>query len=187
MDVSVTRLNKVKNSCRVAGVVANIAFIITLVSSIIFFGLSVALIAQAESVNDEIANSGVSEVIEQVINVEDFEMTSSVPSMQAYFDSHNYVYVYVLLTYIIAGLIIAVVTTVLMGLLKKIFKIILESESPFDDKVIKYLRILFITFVIMMALTVNMPVALILGVIFVCVYNIFLYGKELQRLSDETL
>ena len=74
-----------------------------------------------------------------------------------------------------------------MDALKKIFKIILESESPFDDKVIKYLRILFITFVIMMALTVNMPVALILGVIFVCVYNIFLYGKELQRLSDETL
>lgn len=188
MDIQETRLQKVKNSCKVASVVASITFIIALVSSVVFLGLSIVFIANAESFNNEIVNSGVGGAIEQMIDVEDFEVTSNISSIQEYVDSHNYVYSLIVMAYfIVPGLIIAVATTVLMGLLKRIFKIILQSESPFDDRVAKYLKAVFIAFAVVIGLTVSVPIALILGVIFVCVYNIFLYGKELQRLSDETL
>jgi len=187
MDVQVTRLQKVKNSCKVANTVVNIAFIITLVASILLFVLSIVFIADIKDVNDSIANSEVGNIVEQITNVEKFKIESSIPALQKYFDNHDYVYAYAVMAYIAVGLIIAVVTTVLMGLLKKIFKVILESDSPFDDQVIKNLRTVFIAVVVMIGLTVSVPIALIIGVIFVCVYNIFLYGKELQRLSDETL
>lgn len=82
--------------------------------------------------------------------------------------------------------IIVICTAVIVHFVGKVFKEIRESYSPFRQSVIKNLKVIFVL-VTLLALNNSLAIALIVGLAFWCVIQIFEYGCELQRQSDETL
>ena len=76
--------------------------------------------------------------------------------------------------------------TVVLHFVGKVFKTFQESYSPFQPKVIRNLRITFILLTLY-TLSTSLGIGLIVGLASWCVLNIFEYGCELQKQSDETL
>lgn len=82
--------------------------------------------------------------------------------------------------------VVLVCFTVVLHFVGKVFKTFQESYSPFQPKVIRNLRITFILLT-MYTLSTSLGIGLIAGLASWCVLNIFEYGCELQKQSDETL
>lgn len=82
--------------------------------------------------------------------------------------------------------VVLVYFTVVLHFVGKVFKIFQESYSPFQPKVIRNLRITFILLTLY-TLSTSLGIGLIAGLASWCVLNIFEYGCELQKQSDETL
>ena len=70
--------------------------------------------------------------------------------------------------------------------MSRIFKDFMESYSPFQPDILKNLKIALVLIVIYVAQS-DIGIALVIGMAAWCVTNIFEYGCELQRQSDETL
>lgn len=82
--------------------------------------------------------------------------------------------------------IMLICTAVILHFVGKVFKEMRESYSPFQLSVVKNLKVVFIL-VTLLTLSNSLAIALIVGLAFWCVIQIFEYGCELQRQSDETL
>ena len=82
------------------------------------------------------------------------------------------------------------ITIILLALVlhfvSRIFKDFMESYSPFQPDILKNLKIALVLIVIYVAQS-DIGIALVIGMAAWCVTNIFEYGCELQRQSDETL
>lgn len=88
--------------------------------------------------------------------------------------------------YMIEMGIMLICLVVVLHFVGRIFKTFRESYSPFQPEIIKNLRITFILLTLY-TLTSSMGIGLIVGLASWCVLNIFEYGCELQKQSDETL
>ena len=76
---------------------------------------------------------------------------------------------------------------IVLHMMRRIFSVILDSESPFSEKVIKTLRRSFILLTVYIGLTTGLGSAAFVGVFLWCIYKIFQYGASLQQQADETL
>lgn len=88
--------------------------------------------------------------------------------------------------YIISAGFTLVFMTIVLHFVSRVFKSFMESYSPFQPGILKNLKIAFVLITIA-ALTSSIGIGLIIGFAAWCVLNIFEYGCELQKLSDETL
>lgn len=68
----------------------------------------------------------------------------------------------------------------------KVFKNFMESYTPFAPAILKNLKIVFILLTLF-TLRSSVGIGIIVGLASWCVINIFEYGCELQKQSDETL
>ena len=69
---------------------------------------------------------------------------------------------------------------------QKIFRLLHQSESPFDKTLIKPFKILFIILTILVMLKAFI-LGLIIGGILLCLYLIYVYGCKMQEDEDMTL
>lgn len=77
--------------------------------------------------------------------------------------------------------------TVILYFVSRIFKKFRESYSPpFNERIVKDLQITFIL-ITLISLKSSLLVGLVFGLALWCVLEIFEYGCELQKQSDETL
>ncbi|MBP5599654.1 MAG: hypothetical protein J6X48_05170 [Lachnospiraceae bacterium] len=84
------------------------------------------------------------------------------------------------------GSVIAVAISIAMSILRKTFIAVKESETPFNEDVLKKMRATgIITSVLVILSSVGIGVCVALS--FWCLYSIFSYGIELQKNEDETL
>ena len=84
----------------------------------------------------------------------------------------------------------ALVCGVMAGIfitIQKTFEFIKNSETPFDEKILKRLKAVFVAMTIVFALLSGIGTAIISGVIFWSIYCIIDYGYVLQTEVDETL
>ncbi|MBR6309009.1 MAG: hypothetical protein IKR39_10440 [Lachnospiraceae bacterium] len=86
-----------------------------------------------------------------------------------------------------------IVAMVMVGLafaavviIRNLFKLIAESDTPFTEEIAKKIKITGIV-VSVMVLTESLGIAAIVALSFWCFSTIFEYGVELQKLEDETL
>ena len=70
---------------------------------------------------------------------------------------------------------------------QKTFEFIKNSETPFDEKVLHRLKVVFVAMTIVLGLLSGIGTAIVSGVIFWSVYCILDYGYVLQTEIDETL
>lgn len=83
-----------------------------------------------------------------------------------------------------------IVTAVLIVVFKKIrniFESIIAKGTPFENSIVESLKKVFILLTVIILLCYGITSAALIGVIFWCVYTIFLYGVSLQKQADETL
>ena len=86
---------------------------------------------------------------------------------------------------IVLGIILGCMAVVL-HFVSKVFRDFMLSYSPFQTQIVKNLKIAFILITVFV-LQSSLGYGLLIGLASWCVINIFEYGCELQRQSDETL
>lgn len=181
------KLQKIKKSVNISSKIVSVIFVIMIVISALLLVCSIATFAAAEPFNEAIISSGMSESMDAFITKEQMNITSDIPALQIYFDSHQYGYAYSIGFYLVMITAYCLSACVLLGFTKNIFSIIKDAESPFDVRVLKPLRITFIVLAVIIACSVSNVFSIVVALILWCVYNFFSYGCELQKLSDETL
>ncbi len=85
------------------------------------------------------------------------------------------------------GALICLISCIVIGLFKDIFKIIAKEETPFNDEVLKKMKISFIAATVGVACFSGIGTAVIAGLMLWCLFAIFEYGTLLQQEVDETL
>lgn len=83
------------------------------------------------------------------------------------------------------GIAIALLALVL-HFVSRVFKEFMESYSPFQPGILKNLKIALVLIVVYTAQS-SLGIALVIAMASWCIMNIFEYGCELQKQSDETL
>lgn len=89
-------------------------------------------------------------------------------------------------SYLLTGIVILVCLAVILHFVGRVFKKMYQSNSPFERQIIKDLRVTFVL-ITMMSLKNSLGIGLVVGLALWCVLQVFEYGYELQKLSDETL
>lgn len=181
------KLQRIKKSCKISSKVVSVTFVILIVvCAMLLVGMIVAA-ANAKALNEAIITTGMEEDINSFINVEQMNFTSDIPALQEYFDANQYKYAFSVIAYLGVMFAYSVVACVSLGFAKHIFKLLEQTESPFDKRILKTLKITFIFLSVVIALSLSNVFGVICALIFWCIYNFFSYGCELQKLSDETL
>lgn len=88
--------------------------------------------------------------------------------------------------YIIVAGIEIIILAVIMHFVGKIFTELRDEDSPFRKTVSRNMRIPFVL-ITLVILRNSLLIGAVTGLALYCVYEVFEYGAELQRLSDETL
>ena len=79
------------------------------------------------------------------------------------------------------------VYAVILHFLRKLFTLINESETPFNDSLLKPFKICFIILTIVIALRYNLISGILIGGLLACLYFIYAYGCNMQEDEDQTL
>ena len=88
--------------------------------------------------------------------------------------------------YVIVAGIMLICFAVVMHFVGKVFRNIKESYSPFRPEIIRNLKVAFVLITVLV-LQSSLLIGAVVGFSLWCVFQIFEYGCELQRQSDETL
>lgn len=198
------KLNRIKKSSHVAGIVTRIVFILCVVASMILIVTSIVMIADRTNMNAQI-KAGIEgandvDVTKKVgpVNVhllrfskDSFDITkyqkieSSIPALEKALSDTPYSLTlgFTLLT---AGLNV-VLLAIAMFQLYSVFDIIGREDSPFTQRVLKKLLFALIVIDIVIAFTAGLGTAAIAGLVTWALYTIMDYGRLLQTRSDETL
>ncbi|MCM1136282.1 MAG: hypothetical protein NC400_12000 [Clostridium sp.] len=178
-----TKIEKIKKSSKAAYIVTNILKSLLLVCAAIALVSGMLVIGLGGVVNRELRAAFDSGVISEK-DMEVFEELGERDLGQMLIDDGNYamaIGIYV----IIFGIIVALLALVL-HFVSRIFKSFMESYSPFQPEILKNLKIALVLIVVYTAQS-SLGIALIIAMASWCVINIFEYGCELQKQSDETL
>ncbi len=198
------KLNRIKKSSHVAGIVTRIVFILCVVASMILIVTSIVMIADRTNMNEQI-KAGIEgandvDVTKKVgpVNVhllrfskDSFDITkyqrieSSIPALEKALSDTPYSLTlgFTLLT---AGLNV-VLLAIAMFQLYSVFDIIGKEDSPFTQRVLKKLLFALIVIDIVIAFTAGLGTAAVAGLVTWALYTIMDYGRLLQTQSDETL
>lgn len=175
-------LQKIKKNSKATSVVISIAMIICIVAATLTSVSSVVILTNMSAFEKNF------EDIDMDLHLTPAPtMESSVPAIQEYFDTHYYPITYSVLGQLLVGTVTLIVAIIVLAIFKKIFKIISDNDTPFTPEILKYFRFSFIALAIVVVFSTGVLPGAIAGLLLYCIYNIFSYGCELQKLSDETL
>ncbi|MCI8935512.1 MAG: hypothetical protein HFI44_01440 [Lachnospiraceae bacterium] len=171
-------IEKIQKTCKAGAAVTSIVKIFCAVMSVIAIlaGIFIACSTRINELMEQLIASG-------ELRTQDLEALES--ALLGYMlEEGNFALV--IGVELIAMGIMLICTAVIVHFLGKVFKEMRESYSPFNLSVIKNLKVVFVL-VTLLTLSNSLAIALIVGIAFWCVLQIFEYGCELQRQSDETL
>ena len=180
MNENNLKIEKIQKSSKVALTVTNIVKIFLIVMTVLLLIMGFIMIGVKDTFNwlfMEAVESG-------AFTIEEFEWAFEGEMLQ-----HLVVDGEIALAlglYLVEMGIVLICLVIVLHFVGRIFKEFRESYSPFQPKIIKNLRITLILLTLY-TLASSMGIGLIVGLASWCVFNIFEYGCELQKQSDETL
>ncbi len=204
MEQENIKLARIKKSCKVAGIVTRVAFIMCIVGCVILIIAGIITLANRNNMEPAIAHA-----IEQNeelsigqpagnVNVylaridpstmkliENLKLRSSIPAWQKNLDETPYAFSLGLMM-ISMSFGVAILAFALFQI-HSVFDIIQKEDTPFSEKVLKKLLIALIIVDVIVALTTGFGQAAIGALIIWAIYSIMDYGRVLQIQSDETL
>ncbi len=180
------KIGKIQKSSKIAFAIARVLKIIFIVTSVIAILAGIFLIGFKGLINSEIdrAVARGEFTIEEIMPVVDeeagFEMFIADQIMKnGYFSETMGAY---LITIGVRLICLAVV----VHFIGKVFREIEESYSPFKPQIVKSIKVAFIL-ITLLSLENSLLIGIMVGFSLWSVVNIFKYGCELQKMSDETL
>lgn len=183
METNVSKLENVRKSCKVGSIVCKVLQIVLIVTLAIGVGGLITLVAMRTSVNEAVAaNPEIAQNMTMSVGVSNVVFS---PDLGKASDEGEFAEAAIAVLSV--AMVIVVLALVIISLIRKIFTSILQSDSPFDDIVLKSLKRVCIVAVIMAVISSGVGEGLIVAMICWCIYTIFQYGAELQKQSDETL
>lgn len=107
------------------------------------------------------------------------------------FDFDDYIekeeYSAIFASFCACGAVICIITAVLFSLLRRIFKTMADSSSPFNDEALTRLKKVFIGLIVFTVLCGSVGTAIVVGLVCLCTYRLIDYGVTLQNQFDETV
>ena len=182
MNENSVKIEKIKKSSKIALNVTNIIKIICAVSAGIAIVSGCVMVGLRGIVNDGFAiamNNGIFSADDLELSLIDYN------GIVRHLAEDGYI-AETLGVYAVSAGITLVFVTIVLHFVSRVFKSFMESYSPFQSGVLKNLKIALLLITIA-ALSSSLGIGLIIGLAAWCVLNIFEYGCELQKLSDETI
>lgn len=176
------KLENIKKSSNVAMILAKIAKICCIVGAVACIVSGIGLIAFHDTVNKELIRA----VEEGKLDLNELTMEFSVGEVfELSYDNLNR-FSQVLGVYLLVEGIIITLFAVLLHFVSRVFKEIKESDSPFRKSILKDMIVVFVM-ITLLVLQSGILTGVMVGFALWCIYSVFEYGCELQRMSDETL
>lgn len=182
------KLAKVRNSIKSVAKVIQVLSIIARVCIIISIVAVVALAAYKDRLNPLLLEAHQNQ--ELTIETEG-EFHFGILSVDADFEQMiaegEYVLPMIFVLSAVAGVLL--INLLIMVQMRKCFKVIEESESPFSRNILQYFRRIFLLAAVMVFLCTDGEVISTITIIaiFVCIYKMIDYGITLQEEINETL
>lgn len=174
------KIKKIQKSSKAALTITGFAKIFAIVMAVILMLTGFLLIGIKEFINEEFAKDIESG---EILSEEFFKGIESVNARESMLNGHM---AETSAGYAFAGSGIMIYLAVIMYFMGKVFKEIRESYSPFRPKIVKNLKVIFVL-ITLISLRSSLLIGAVIGFSLWCVLNIFEYGCELQKQSDETL
>lgn len=180
------KVEKIQKSSSIALKAARVVKVILIVGAVLTLAAGCMLIAFQEPINREVEKAVArGDIIKEEImpRVEDsagFEM-----HLVAYLTKDGY-FAEVLGTYLFTVGVLLVLLAAVMHFIGKVFQEIQVSYSPFKPEIVKSIKVAFVM-ITLLSLENSLLIGIMVGFSLWSVVNIFEYGCELQRQSDETL
>jgi len=186
------KLEKVKKSCKITAIVSQILEIILIVSAVVCIIGAIMCICLNKDINQSIIEVSTQEDMEEFNNIVaslDSVSTNGFLKVSFHMDrmleEEQYGMVFGVIC--IFGAIICTMAAVLFDVIRRIFKMIRTSETPFTPEVLKGFKVMTIIICVELLLMSGAGAAILGGLIFWSIYNILDYGFTIQQQVDETL
>ena len=180
------KVQKIQKSSRIALKAARAVKVILIVAAVLALSTGAMMIAFQDPINRE---------VEKAVSRGDFTREEIMPRLEdsAGFEMHLVAHLTrdgyfseVLGTYLFTIGIMLGLFAVVMHFIGKVFQEIQVSYSPFQPGIVKSVKVAFIM-ITLFSLESNLLIGITVGFSLWSVVNIFEYGCELQKQSDETL
>lgn len=182
MSESNVKIQKIKKSSNVALILVRFAKVFCIFMSVVTIGSGIGFIAAKDYLDGEIVRAlGVGELEVDDLYVNGFGVLDSAINLTKV-DS----VAVTLAGDLIALGVILICFAITFHFMGKVFADIKESYTPFRPEIIKKLKVIF-ALATVLTLQSSLLIGAIVGFSFWCMFQIFEYGCELQKQSDETL
>lgn len=176
-----TNMGNIQKSSNVALIIARISKIFCIAMATLVFAIGILLVGFLDDFFNEAISAWGEDVSVFVSNNMGMFLGIGNRSVQ---QSNNHAVI--LGVYLITMGVYLTILAVLMHYIGKVFRDIKEGYSPFQQSIVKNMKIAFVI-ITMISLNSSFLFGALIGFSLWCVVYIFQYGCELQRESDETL
>lgn len=187
MNKQEMKLEKVRKSCSTTSKVLSAMRGIAIACVILCIVGAIIIQCFAKDINTEVPKAIAEGKV--TFSYTDIEMFNGILNfdvkMQQLVDDGHYAFLFT--CYCIAGAVALGIVITILSLFIRIFKTLLENETPFNESVLVKLRSAFIITVVLVALVSGLGEAVFMGLTFWCIYTLIDYGAVLQMEVDETL
>lgn len=189
------KLENVKKSCKITAKVSQVLEIIMIVCTTLLLVFAVFCFATREEIDNgmiEMQQSNEASANDLNATFADFGKEFKVGGgVFVAFDTTKMIedgeYGKVSGIYCLMGAVLCLMFTAVFDILRRIFKEINISETPFEENVLKKIKRLFIIICIEIFIMVGLGAAALTALVCWSIYNILDYGYTLQKQYDETL
>ncbi len=191
------KLANVKKSCDVVRKVSKVFSVAIIVVAVLTLISGIALMATKDEINSNLVFDQVTRQINIVgdtagfVTMDEVAVDVETGLFSFNFDGMKFItqgkFAELFALYCITATVICVCMAGIFITIQKTFEFIKNSETPFDEKVLKRLKAVFVAMTIVLGLLSGLGTAIVSGVIFWSVYCILDYGYVLQTEVDETL
>ena len=197
MNEEITKLAKIKKSCRLGRILSLILCIgaisgcvLCLIGSITVFSMGDKFDSKITLLIDKgLVNSGEDSFGSvRLLNIDLGSIDnihSDIPALQEQIERHPYTIKYGMT--LIIGALTCAVAAIMLKLIQNVFTTIEKEYSPFTDKVIKKVGIVMAASTVVLLLTSGIAFGALGALTTWVVCTVMDYGKTLQTQSDETL
>lgn len=177
-----TDMDKIRKSSNVALILARISKIFLIAMAVLLFVLGIMFV----SFLNDFFNQEFAKAVQAGESMPDLDGMGMLLGVGNQLVSQADNYGMALGVYLITAGVYSTVLAVLMHFIGKVFKDIKEGYSPFQQSIVKNMKIAFVI-ITLISLNNSLLIGVLIGFSLWCAICIFEYGCELQKQSDETL
>ena len=179
------RLEEIKKRCGTSRKVLKVFQILIAVAAVISLAGGIIVLSNADRISQAVARDYANGNFPSGEMFRSGGLVDMSLDFEGYFREGNFAFPIFIMTMI--GSAAAIISLVIVIMIKNIIQTLIEEETPFSEKIFKKLKVCFIVFTIVIILFVGVGSGAVLGLLLWCIYSVLQYGAALQAEVDETL